>query len=238
MFEDFADSSQQKQSKKRLRRSLGIAVALYGGLGVALVSASSAARQIVKEQLTQVQFAPPPEAKPEPPPPPAPDVETLKPKSARAGVSKRAALKPPDHMPTDKPVESDAPLAEATESGPRDGVLGEVGGTGKDSVTTAAPPPPTPAPAPKLIAAKELDGNQQPPYPKRAQRDEIEGDVLVAFDVLEDGRVVNPQIVKGPADFHEVVLKIALTWRFQPATLGGKPVKSRRTKLVSFRLKD
>lgn len=237
MFEDFASSASQQQTNKRLRRSLGIAVALYGVAGVALVSASNTAREIVKEHLTQVQFAPPPEVKPEPPPPPPPPVQDVKPKSARAGVSKRAALKPPDQMPTDKPAESDAPLAEPTESGPQDGVLGEVGGTGKDSVTTAAAPPP-PAPAPKLISAKELPGNQQPPYPKRAQRDEVEGDVLVAFDVLEDGRVVNPQIVKGPEEFHEAVLKIALTWRFQPAMLGGKPVKQRRTKLVSFRLKD
>jgi protein TonB len=236
MFEDFSSNSSQ-QTNKRLRRSLGIAVALYGCAGVALVSASNTARQIVKEQLTQVQFAPPPEAKPEPPPPPPPPVENVKPKSARAGVSKRAALKPPDHMPSEKPVESDAPLAEPAQAGPQDGVLGEVGGTGKDSVS-AAPPPPPPAPAPKLVAAKELPGNAQPPYPKRAQRDEIEGDVLVSFEVLEDGRVVNPQIVKGPEEFHEAVLKIALTWRFQPATLAGKPVKQRRTKLVSFRLKD
>jgi protein TonB len=234
MFEDFS-ATNNPQTKQRMRRSLAVAIALYGSAGVALVSASSKARQIVKEQLTQVQFAPPPEVKPEPPPPPPP-AEAAKPKSARAGVSKRAAIKPPDHMPTDKPAESDAPLVDPGDTGPRDGVLGEVGGTGKDSVSSAPPPPP--APAPKLIAAKELPGNEQPPYPKRAQRDEIEGDVLVAFDVLEDGRVVNPQIVKGPAEFHEAVLKIALTWRFQPATLGGKPVKSRRTKLVSFRLED
>jgi periplasmic protein TonB len=236
MFEDFADSSQQKQTNKRLRRSLAIAATLYGCAGVALVSASNTARQLVQEHLTQIEFAPRQEAKPEPPPPPPPPVEAVKPKSARAGVSKRAALKPPDHMPTDKPAESDAPLADPGETGPQDGVLGEVGGTGKDSVSSA--PPPAPVAPPKLIAAKELPGNEQPPYPKRAQRDEIEGDVLVAFDVLEDGRVANPQIVKGPADFHEVVLKIALSWRFQPATLGGKPVKSRKTKLVSFRLED
>jgi protein TonB len=234
MFEDFS-ASNNPQTSKRLRRSLAVAVALYGSAGVALVAASSSARQIVKEQLTQVQFAPPPEVKPEPPPPPPP-AESAKPKSARAGVSKRAAIKPPDHMPTDKPAESDAPLAEPGDVGPQDGVLGEVGGTGKDSVSSAPPPPP--APAPKLVASKELPGNAQPPYPKRALRDEIEGDVLVAFDVLEDGRVANPKIVKGPADFHEAVLKIALTWRYQPALLGGKPVKSRQTKLVSFRLED
>ena len=71
-----------------------------------------------------------------------------------------------------------------------------------------------------------------------AGADEIEGEVLVAFDVLEDGRVANPKIIKGPEEFHEAVLQIALTWRYQPATLGGKPVKGRATKLVVFKLDD
>jgi protein TonB len=236
MFEDFAISQSQQQTQKRLRRSFAIAVVVYGGAGAALVSASNTARQLIKEELTQVQFATPevkPEPKPEPPPPP---VEAPKPKSARAGVSQRkTALKPPEEMPTAKPTESEGPLTEPTESGPQDGVLGVAGGTGKDSVNAQAVPPPPP---PKLVAAKELPGNKQPPYPKRAQRDGVEGEVLVSFDVLEDGRVANPKIVKGPAEFHEAVLQIAVTWRYQPALLGGKPVKSRSSKLVVFRLED
>jgi protein TonB len=221
-----------------LRRSVAIAIFVYGSAGAALVSASNTARKLIKEDLMQVAFATPepkPEPKPEPPPPPP--VEAPKPKSARAGVSQRkAALKPPDEMPSAKPTESEGPLVEPTESGPQDGVLGVVGGTGTDSVNAraAAPAPPPP----KLIPPKELPGNKQPPYPKRAERDEVEGEVLVAFDVLEDGRVVNPKIVKGPEEFHEVVLQVAVTWRYQPAMLGGKPVKNRMTKLVRFQLKD
>jgi protein TonB len=236
MFEDFATSAAQLQTQKRLRRSLAIAAAVYISAGAALVSATNKARELIKEQLTQIEFAPQevkPEPKPEPPPPP---VDSPKPKSARAGVSKRSALKPPDEMPSEKPAESDAPLVEATESGPQDGVLGVVGGTGKDSVNAAPPPPP--GPPPKVVPPKELAGNQQPSFPTRAQRDEVEGDVLVSFDVLEDGSVANPKIVKGPEVFHEVVLRTALTWRFRPATLAGKPVKQRHTKLVSFRLED
>jgi protein TonB len=234
MFEDFAISQQQQQTRKRMRRSFAIAFAIYGTAGAALVSASNTARKLIKEDLMQVKFAAPPEIKPEPKPEPPPPVEAPKPKTARAGVSQRkTALKPPDEMPKEKPAESDAPLVQATESGPQDGVLGVVGGTGKDSVTAAPPPPP-----PKLVAPKEQPGNKQPAYPKRAERDQVEGEVLVAFDVLEDGRVVNPKIVKGPAEFHEAVLQAALTWRYKPAMLGDKPVKHRMTKLVVFRLED
>jgi protein TonB len=227
MFEDFAISPGQHSTQQRFRRSFMIAFAVYGTAGAALVSASNTARTLIKENLVQVAFTPPPEVKPEPPPP----VEAPKPKSARAGVSQRKALKPPDTVPDKKPPESNAPLAQPTNEGPQDGVLGVVGGTGKDSVNAQPPPEP-------VVPAKELPGNQQPPYPKRAERDGVEGEVLVAFDVLEDGRVANPKIVKGPAEFHEVVLQIALTWRYRPATLAGKPVKHRATKRVLFRLED
>ena len=235
MFEDFETSQTQKQMQKRYRRSFAIAVFIYGSAGAALVSASNTARKIIQEELTQVTFAKP-EAKPEPPPPPPPPPEEApKPKSARNGTP-RKSIKPPDKMPDAKPTESDAPLAEPVETGPTDGVIGVAGGTGKDAVNAKeAPPPPPP---PKLVQPKELAGNRQPPYPKRAQRDEVEGSVVVAFDVLENGTVANPKIVKGPEEFHEVVLQIALTWRYQPAMLGGKPVKHRTTKTVVFRLED
>lgn len=236
MFEDFATSPTQRHNQARLRRSMGIAFFVYFTAGAVIVSASNKAREFVKEHLTQIEFAKPPEPEPPKPEPPPPPTEAPKPKSARAGVSKRAALKPPDEMPDQKPVESDAPLSDATDVGGQDGVLGEPNGTGKDSVNSA--PPPAPVAPPKLVPPKELDGNKQPPYPKAAQQDEIEGDVVVSFDVLEDGSVANPKIVKGPSEFHEVVLKIALTWRYRPATLGGKPVRHRHTKLVTFRLTD
>jgi periplasmic protein TonB len=228
MFEDFAIGPGQHHTQQRFRRSFAIAFAFYGTAGAALVMASNTARTLIKENLVQVAFTPPPpEVKVEPPPPEAP-----KPKSARAGVSQRKALKPPDEMPDKKPPESNAPLAQPTSEGPQDGVLGVVGGTGKDSVNSQ-PAPPAP-----IVPAKELPGNKQPAYPKRAERDGIEGEVLVAFDVLEDGRVVNPKIVKGPAEFHEAVLQAAVTWRYRPATLAGKPVKHRTTKLVRFQLEE
>ena len=225
MFEDFAISSGHGHTQQRFRRSFAIAFAVYGTAAAALVTASNTARTLIKDNLVQVAFTPPPEVKPEPPPP----VEAPKPKSARAGVSQRKTLKPPDVVPDKKPPESNAPLAAVTQEGPQDGVLGVKGGTGTGSVNS---------PPPQVVPAKELSGNRQPEYPKRAHRDGVEGEVVVAFDVLEDGRVANPKIVKGPAEFHEVVLQIAVTWRYRPATLAGKPVKHRATKLVRFQLED
>jgi periplasmic protein TonB len=232
MFDDFTPSARAPQARKRFGSSMAIAIAVYGAGGLALVSATNHARELVKETLTQVEFAPPPPPEPEPEVAPPPE-EAPKPRAK----AKRADLKPPDKVPLDKPKESDQPLAAAAPSGPVEGFLdGVAGGTG---TARAAPPPPVPVKEPeKLIASKELPGNRSPAYPKTAARRGVEGNVVVAFDVRADGSVANPKIVEGPEEFHEAVLKAALTWRYQPATLGGKPVAHRRTKTVTFRLED
>jgi TonB family protein len=93
-------------------------------------------------------------------------------------------------------------------------------------------------PVEALIPSKELPGNRFPAYPNSAQRHSLAGTVVVAFDVLPDGTVAKPEIIEGPKEFHETVLKTVLTWRFQPATLGGKPVSHRRTKTIKFDLDD
>ena len=224
MFDDFSPDTSQRQTRKRLGGSAALAMVVYLGGGLLLVSATNKARQLVKENLTQVAFAPPPPPEPEPEPAPPPEPEKAKPRAK----AKRAELKAPDKVPLQKPKESDKPLVAAAPSGPVEGFLdGVEGGTGT-----------APKPVEKMIPSKDLPGNQFPPYPKSAHRRGVAGTVVVAFDVLTDGKVANPKIVEGPEEFHQTVLKTALTWRFQPATLGGKPVIHRRTKTIKFNLED
>jgi TonB family protein len=226
MFDDFSPDSSHQLTRKRMGGSAALALAVYVGGGLLLVSASNKARELVKDTLTQVAFAPPPPPAPEPEP--APAAPSAAPK-VRA-KAKRAELKPPDQVPLQKLRESDKPMVAAAASGPVDGFLdGVEGGTGNA---------PKPAVVEKLIPSKDLPGNRFPPYPQSAHRRGIAGSVVVAFDVLPDGKVANPKIVEGPEEFHETVLKTALTWRFQPATLGGKPVAHRRTKTIKFNLED
>lgn len=230
MFDDFNPDASHQQTRKRLGGSMATALVVYCGAGLFLVSATNRAREFAKENLTQVAFAPPPEPEPEPPPPPPEQTAAPKPRAK----AKRAELKPPDEVPLDKPKESDKPLAQAGPVGPVEGFLdGVEGGTGTGSAPALLPPP-----AEKLIPSRELPGNLFPQYPKSASRRGVEGNVVVAFDVRVDGTVANPKIVQGPEEFHDAVLKAALSWRFHPATLGGKPVAHRRTKTVTFRLED
>jgi protein TonB len=81
-------------------------------------------------------------------------------------------------------------------------------------------------------------GNDKPRYSASARRKGIEGTVIVAFDVLEDGSVANVQVVSGPDELRDSVLRAALQWRFQPARRGNKPVRYRKQMPVTFRLDD
>lgn len=233
MFDDFCLSAvSQQQARKRFGSSMAAAVLLYGTSSAAIVGATATARQVMEEKETQIEFAPPP---PEPPPPPIEAAPPPKAASPRPKV-KRATLKPPDEIPLEKPKESDGPLTDSGDTGPQDGFLdGVEGGTGTGR---AAPPPPPPKPE-KLIAPIGLAGmDDKPKYPSGARRKGIEGVVVVAFEVLENGRVGSPRIVSGPPEFHETVLKFVATWRFKPAVRGGKPVRYRMQRPIRFRLED
>jgi periplasmic protein TonB len=237
MFDDFSKSATTAQSRKRMTGSMAAASVVVLGFGAFAVVATATASEAAEEELTQVEFAPPPEPEPPPPEPEAPPPE---PKPNLRPKVKRAVLKPPDEVPLEKPKESDAELAEAKDSGPLDGSLdGVEGGTGTGR---APPPPPPPPPAPKgptrapsIIGS---DDDNRPKYPKAAERKGIEGVVVVAFDVLENGTCTNAKIVSGPVEFHEAVLKMVPKWRFKPAMRDGKPVRFRMSRPIRFRLED
>lgn len=181
-------------------------------------------------------FAAPPE--PEPPPPP-PVAQTPTPKATLRPRVKRPELAPPDKISDEKLKESDKPLAAAGESGPTDGFLdGTPGGTGTG---IGAPPPPPAPPPPKvepLIQPVDTGHNEKPRYSAAAKRKGIEGTVIVAFDVLEDGSVANPQILSGPPELHECVLKTVPSWHFAPARRGSERVRFRMKRSIVFRLED
>lgn len=238
MFHDF-QQTKERDARRRFGGSMMIAIVLYGGASVSLVVASATARRVVQEEkLTQVEFAPapepaPPKPAPEPVEPPPPVEQAARPKV------KRKQLDAPDEVPLEKPPESDAPLAAADEPGPLDGFLdGVEGGRGTAPATPAPPPPPEPVKPEPIKPPSELRSNASPHFPRAALRDGVEGTVVVEFTVLPDGRTANPKILSGPKAFYEAVLEAVPSWRYEPATQGGKKVSFRITKKVSFHLED
>jgi protein TonB len=236
MFEDFCPSATSLESRARFRGSLAAAMLIYGGSSVAIVGASATVHKIVEEKETQVEFAPPPEPEP---PPPTPPPRTAQPEASPRPRVKRPELAPPTKISDEKLKESSKPLAAAGEVGPVDGFLdGAPGGKGTATAVVAPAPPPPPPKQEPLIAAVETAQNSRPRYPPVVKRKGIEGTVVVAFDVLEDGTVANPKILSGPEELHDCVLRAVASWRFQPAHRGAEKVRSRMKKSIVFRLED
>jgi protein TonB len=239
MFEDF-QKTKRADGRRRFGSSMAVAVILYGALGVVVVSATATARRASEEKLTQVEFAPPPEPKVEPAPEPTP-AEPPPPveKKARPKV-KRPELAPPDVVPDEKPKQSDAALVAADAPGPLDGFTDGV----KDGVGNApAPPaprvePPAPPKPEPIRKPSELSGNKFPRFPSAASRAGVDGTVVVEFTVLPSGHAIEPKILSGPVLLHEAVLEAVPSWRFEPATQGGKKIPFRMTKKITFRLED
>jgi protein TonB len=67
----------------------------------------------------------------------------------------------------------------------------------------------------------------QPVYPQRALQKEIEGYVVVEFDVDEGGRVINPRVLYAEPEgyFETASLRALERYRYQPRVVNGQTVK-------------
>lgn len=103
-----------------------------------------------------------------------------------------------------------------------------------------APPLPPAPPAPPVRTEAQIDRSSvlQPPYPASEQRAGNEGSVTIRLVIGADGRVKSAGKVRATSDaFYRATERHALRhWRFDPATLDGRPVQSTRTMTVHFEL--
>jgi protein TonB len=78
----------------------------------------------------------------------------------------------------------------------------------------------------------------EPVYPRAAARAGKEGWVKVAFTITAEGGVVDASVVESSPRrvFDRSALRAIRKWRFQPRLVDGKPVKSRATQLIEFKL--
>jgi len=84
---------------------------------------------------------------------------------------------------------------------------------------------------PKLISTTQLT------YPPAAKSAKIEGDVLVTANVDATGKVVGAKAISGPALLRVGAEDTVRGWKYQPATIGGKPVPTQVTVKIQFHLK-
>lgn len=205
--------------KPRSPSALLLVVALHGA---ALTALALTKMEVVTVDLGPIKtydvpvIAPPP---PEPVPEPEPRrarrsvVETVTPRVPTPPISDNVVISLPDlpSLPADPVVGIDPP---------------------------SRPNPPAP---PQRVEARISPRSElQPPYPSSEQRMGREGTVTLRLLIGADGRVKSAEKVRATSDaFYRTTERHALRhWTFEPATLDGRPVESRKTMTVHFRLND
>jgi protein TonB len=73
-------------------------------------------------------------------------------------------------------------------------------------------------------------------YPSLARAQHIQGQVLVDALIDTNGRVSAMRVVSGPVLLHQAAMDALRQWKYQAATLDGKPVPMHLTVTIQFRL--
>ncbi len=108
------------------------------------------------------------------------------------------------------------------------------------AVSNAQPAAPTAPSAPVTIGGDvktaKLISSVAPVYPALAKSQHISGDVKVDALIDERGRVTSTKVISGPTLLQQAAMEALKLWKYQPATLDGKPVPMHLTVTLQFRL--
>ena len=130
-------------------------------------------------------------------------------------------------LPTDEP----GITLNGTESAPA-GTLGEFAAS--NSKQPVAPVEPLPVGGD--VRPAKLLSSVSPLYPQLAKSQHVSGDVKVDALIDTNGRVTTMKVVAGPTLLHQAAMDALRQWRYQAATLDGKPVPMHLTVTLQFRL--
>jgi TonB family protein len=75
-----------------------------------------------------------------------------------------------------------------------------------------------------------------PVYPALARSQHISGDVRIDALIDAKGRVTTMKVVSGPSTLHQAAMEALKQWKYQAASLDGKPVPMHLTVNIQFRL--
>jgi protein TonB len=182
---------------------------------------------------------------PPPPPPPLPKGSALvekpqparpvtpetKPETPRLESPLRPESRENQSVQAGSPTGSDFGVPEGMEGGVEGGMVGGVpggvlggviGGTG--SIVLDYDQAPRPVRMPK------------PQYPQEAFVKKVEGTVVVEIVIDITGRVVFAKVVQSIPQLDAAAVQCVYQWVFQPAVKHGRPVATRATAPVTFRI--
>jgi TonB family protein len=125
-------------------------------------------------------------------------------------------------QPNSEPVEAAAVEAPAISAG----------GTSQPSLnlngvlSAKASLPALTVPVSQGVTGGELIRRVSPIYPSQARSQRLEGTVVLAATVMEDGTVRDVKVVQGSPVLAQPAVDAVKRWRYQPFVLDGKPVKN------------
>ena len=96
--------------------------------------------------------------------------------------------------------------------------------------------PSAPVPVGGEVKPARLISSVQPLYPQLARSQRLAGDVRIDALIDENGRVNAMKVVSGPVLLHQAAMDSLHQWKYQPASLDGKPVPMHLTVTIQFRL--
>jgi protein TonB len=103
-------------------------------------------------------------------------------------------------------------------------------GNGKQPVAPEAP-----LPVGGDVKAAKLISSVAPVYPILAKNQHVSGNVVIDALIDETGHVTTAKVISGPALLHQAALAAVRQWKYQPASLDGKPVSMHLSVTLQFR---
>ena len=160
--------------------------------------------------------------------------EVEQPKKPALGEVHLAAPKVNANRSTPNGGEADAGITLTNDDQPDSGAealnAGLVGGSNQPAAPAA------PLPIGGDVKQAKLISSIPPVYPGLAKNQHVSGNVLVDALIDANGRVTTMKVVSGPVLLHQAAMDALRQWKYQPATLDGKPVPMHLTVTLQFRL--
>jgi protein TonB len=104
------------------------------------------------------------------------------------------------------------------------------------NLVTSSEQPAAPVPVGGDVTPARMLSSVPPVYPALAKNQHISGDVRVDALIDARGRVTTMKVISGPSLLHQAAMDALRQWKYQPATLDGKPASMHLTVTIQFRL--
>jgi protein TonB len=98
------------------------------------------------------------------------------------------------------------------------------------------PAPEAPLPVGGDVQTAKLISKVDPSYPVLAKNQHVAGDVRIDALIDPNGHVTTMKVISGPTLLHQAAMDALRQWKYQPASLDGKPVPMHLTVTLQFRM--